>query len=88
MNKVELIRTVSDQTGITRRACRKVLQAALDVIKQTDRTELRGFGVFHLGIRPGHTWQTHWNDDGGVKPDKVTLRFKQSKINTKRRRVV
>lgn len=71
MNKQDLVKHVSTITDTPRDVCRRIIESALYAIMQADRTELRGFGVFHyvavkqVGVRAG---------DLPV----VKLRFKQS----------
>ncbi len=58
MNKTELIAAVAEKSGLTRKDAEKAVTAALttitDSLKQGDKVQLVGFGVFETRVRPAH----------------------------------
>ena len=65
MNKAELINTVADRTGLSRKDAEKAVSATFEIITgalaQEDRVQLVGFGAFETKTRPariGHNPKT------------------------------
>ena len=65
MNKAELIATVADKAGLSKKDCEKVVNAALDAITEAlvkgEKVQLVGFGAFDVkerGARVGRNPQT------------------------------
>ena len=65
MNKAELITTVADKTGLSKKDSEKAVNAALDTIAETleigEKVQLVGFGVFDVkqrGARVGRNPKT------------------------------
>ena len=58
MNKTELIATVAEKSGLTRKDSEKAVLAALETITETlktgEKVQLVGFGVFETRVRPAH----------------------------------
>ncbi len=58
MNKTELIAAVAEKSGLSRKDAEKSITAALSIItdslKQGEKVQLVGFGVFETRIRPAH----------------------------------
>ena len=59
MNKTELIASLSNKTGITKKDAGEVVGALIDVIKETlnagEKVQLVGFGTFEVKERPART---------------------------------
>ena len=55
MNKTELIATVAEKSGITKKDAERVVNAALDTITASliagDKVQLSGFGIFEVKQR-------------------------------------
>ena len=65
MNKAELIKAVSEKTGLSKKDSEKAVNAALDTITETleigEKVQLVGFGVFDVkerGVRIGRNPKT------------------------------
>lgn len=58
MNKTELIAAVAEKSGLSRKDAEKAITAALatitDSLKQGEKVQLVGFGVFETRVRPAH----------------------------------
>ncbi len=59
MTKVELVNSVSEKTGLTKKDSEKALAAVLDsvteALKSGDKVSLVGFGTFEVRNRPART---------------------------------
>lgn len=58
MNKTELIAAVAKKSGLDRKNSEKAIAAALEIITETlkngEKVQLVGFGVFETRTRPAH----------------------------------
>ena len=58
MNKTELIAAVAENSGLSRKDAEKAITSALTIItetlKQGEKVQLVGFGVFETRVRPAH----------------------------------
>ncbi len=65
MNKTEVIESVADKTGLSKKDCEKAVNAFMDTIvlalRRNDKVQMIGFGSFEVKNRPermGHNPRT------------------------------
>lgn len=83
MTKKEIVRTISEETGLTQLKTKEVVQktfdSIVDVLLQEGRVELRNFGVFEIKrrfARPGRNPKT---GEAVEVPDRWVVTFKPGK---------
>ena len=83
MTKKEIVKTISDKTGIPQIQIKEIVQLTLDGIVETllqeGRVEIRDFGVFQVKSRKARTAR---NPRTGLRldvPEKFTVAFKPGK---------
>lgn len=83
MNKAQLIKTISTETGLTKAECTRVINAFIKTvensIKKNDDVSLVGFGSFcvrKMGIRVGRDFKTKKSIS---IPPRKSVRFKPGK---------
>ncbi|GIW96983.1 MAG: hypothetical protein KatS3mg111_0316 [Pirellulaceae bacterium] len=83
MAKKEIVRTISDQTGLTQQEVKRVVQLTLENIIETlisdGRVELRNFGVFEIKYRRPRKAR---NPQTGMQvdvPERLVVAFKPGK---------
>jgi nucleoid DNA-binding protein len=83
MTKKEIVRTISDDMGLTQTKTKEIVQKTFDAIIETlaidGRVELRNFGVFEVKKRASRTAR---NPRTGVQvkvPEKRVVTFKPGK---------
>ena len=83
MNKTELIATVSDKTGATRKDTEQILSTILDVIGDElaagGRVQLVGFGAFEVKARAERIGRNPRTKEEIVIPATVAPAFKAGK---------
>lgn len=56
MNKTELIEKIAEGSGLSKAACKKAIDAAIDAVRDAlvagDKVALVGFGTFSVAERP------------------------------------
>lgn len=83
MNKAELVEEVADQTGITRKVARNVVDIVTETIKDTlsngERVIFLGFGTFQVRQRKERKGINPRTKEALTIPAKKVPKFKASK---------
>ena len=84
MNKTELIATVAQSTGISKKDVERVVSAALDSITDTliqgERVQLAGFGSFEVKTREARVGRNPRTKEAMEIPASKSPVFKPSKL--------
>ena len=83
LTKKEIVRSISEETGLTQSAIREIVQktfdSVLDSLANGQRVELRNFGVFDLKVRAARQARNLSTGDSVQVPEKIVVAFKPSK---------
>ena len=83
MNKTELIASVAEKSGITKKDAERVINAALDTITATllagDKVQLSGFGIFEVKQREARIGRNPRTKEAIEIPASKQPAFKASK---------
>ena len=83
MTKADLVRIVSDETGIIRKdvalAVDAFLEAVKDALKDGSHIEIRGFGTYKLKRRMKRIGRNPKTEEKVVVPERVVPTFKFSR---------
>ena len=84
MTKKEIVKTISDETGLNQQQIKQVVQKTFDSIVQTlveeGRIELRNFGVFQVRRRAARKARNPRTGRQVEVPEKFVVSFKPGKI--------
>ena len=84
MTKKEIVKTISDKTGLTQLEIKKVVQLTFDGIVETlleeGRVELRDFGVFQVKKRKARKARNPRTGHQVDVPEKLVVTFKPGKL--------
>ena len=89
MTKKEIVKTISDEIGLTQLKTKEIVQKTFDAIVETlvedHRIELRNFGVFQPRLTKPRVGRNP-NEPGSsfVIPPRATVKFKAGKIMRQR----
>lgn len=88
MTKKEIVKTISDQIGMTQLRTKEIVQKTFDAIVETlveeGRIELRNFGVFEVKRRAARKARNPRTGDKVEVPEKFVVTFKPGKEMEKR----
>lgn len=88
MTKKEIVKTISDQIGMTQLRTKEIVQKTFDAIVETlveeGRIELRNFGVFEVKRRAARKARNPRTGDKVDVPEKFVVTFKPGKEMEKR----
>jgi nucleoid DNA-binding protein len=88
VTKKEIVKTISDETGLNQQQIKKVVQKTFDSIVQTlveeGRIELRNFGVFQVRPRAARKARNPRTGRQVEVPEKFVVSFKPGKIMEER----
>ncbi len=83
MTKKEIVKTISDQIGLTQLKTKEIVQKTFDAIVETlvidGRIELRNFGVFEVKKRAARKARNPRTGDKVLVPEKFVVTFKPGK---------
>ena len=83
LTKKEIVRSISEETGLTQAAVREIVQRTFDTVMNSlakgERVELRNFGVFDLKVRAARLGRNLSTGDSVPVPEKIVVAFKPSK---------
>lgn len=83
MTKKDIVRTISDEVGLTQQKTKKIVQRTFDSIIETlvreGRIELRNFGVFEVKLRAARRARNPRTGDEVIVPEKHVVTFKPGK---------
>ncbi len=83
MTKKEIVRTISEQIGLTQLRTKEIVQKTFDAIVDTlvkdGRIELRNFGVFEVKRRASRKARNPRTGDKVFVPEKFVVTFKPGK---------
>ncbi len=83
MTKKDIVRTISDEVGLTQQQTKKIVQRTFDSIIETlvreGRIELRNFGVFEVKPRAARRARNPRTGDEVIVPEKHVVTFKPGK---------
>ncbi|QEF98854.1 DNA-binding protein HU [Stieleria maiorica] len=83
MTKKDIVRTISDEVGLTQQQTKKIVQRTFDSIIETlvreGRIELRNFGVFEVKPRAARRARNPRTGDEVIVPEKYVVTFKPGK---------
>ncbi|MCC9602053.1 integration host factor subunit beta [Stieleria sp. JC731] len=83
MTKKDIVRTISDEVGLTQQQTKKIVQRTFDSIIDTlvrdGRIELRNFGVFEVKPRASRRARNPRTGDEVIVPEKHVVTFKPGK---------
>ena len=83
MTKKEIVRTISDEIGLTQLKTKEIVQKTFDAIVETlvadGRIELRNFGVFEVKRRAPRKARNPRTGDNVFVPEKFVVTFKPGK---------
>ena len=84
MNKTELIASVAEKSGITKKDAERVINAALDTVTaelvKGGRVQLSGFGIFEVKAREARVGRNPRTKEAVEIPATKTPVFKASKV--------
>lgn len=84
MTKKEIVKTISDETGLNQQQIKTIVQKTFDAIVQTlvdeGRIELRNFGVFQVRTRAARKARNPRTGRQVEVPEKFVVTFKPGKI--------
>ena len=89
MTKKEIVKTISEEIGMTQLKTMEIVQKTFDAIVETlvdeKRIELRNFGVFEVKMRKARIGRNPNNPEKDVPiPPRAVVKFKQGKIMRER----
>jgi nucleoid DNA-binding protein len=88
VTKKEIVRTISEEIGLTQLKTKEIVQKTFDAIVRTlvdeRRIELRNFGVFEVKRRASRKARNPRNGDKVFVPEKYVVTFKPGKEMDKR----
>ena len=83
MTKKEIVRTISEEIGLTQLQTKEIVQKTFDAIIDTlvkeKRIELRNFGVFEVKVRAPRKARNPRTGDKVFVPEKFVVTFKPGK---------
>ena len=83
MTKKEIVKTISDEIGLTQLKTKEIVQKTFDAIVETlveeRRIELRNFGVFEVKKRAARMARNPRTGDKVYVPEKFVVTFKPGK---------
>lgn len=83
MTKKEIVKTISDEIGLTQLKTKEIVQKTFDAIVETlveeRRIELRNFGVFEVKQRAARKARNPRTGDKVFVPEKFVVTFKPGK---------
>ena len=83
MTKKEIVKTISDEIGLTQLKTKEIVQKTFDAIIDTlvtdGRIELRNFGVFEVRKRAARNARNPRTGDKVEVPEKLVVTFKPGK---------
>ena len=83
VTKKEIVRTISEETGLTQLDAKKIVQktldAIVDVLVKEERIELRNFGVFEVKRRAARKARNPRTGEKVFVPEKFVVTFKPGK---------
>lgn len=83
MTKKDIVRTISEETGLTQQQTKDIVQRTFDAIIEClaheRRIELRNFGVFEVKLRGARTARNPRTGEKVEVPDKYVVTFKSGK---------
>jgi nucleoid DNA-binding protein len=83
VTKKDIVRTISDEVGLTQQQTKKIVQRTFDSIIDTlvkeGRIELRNFGVFEVKPRAARRARNPRTGDEVIVPEKHVVTFKPGK---------
>ena len=83
MTKKEIVKTISDEIGLTQLKTKEIVQKTFDAIVETlveeHRIELRNFGVFEVKKRAARKARNARTGDKVYVPEKYVVTFKPGK---------
>ena len=83
VTKKDIVRTISDEIGLTQQQTKKIVQRTFDSIIETlvreGRIELRNFGVFEVKTRAARRARNPRTGDEVIVPEKHVVTFKPGK---------
>ncbi len=83
LTKKEIVRSISEETGLPQSAVREIVQKTLNTMMNSlakgERVELRNFGVFDLKVRAARLGRNLSTGDSVAVPEKIVVAFKPSK---------
>jgi len=83
MTKKEIVKTISDEIGLTQLKTKEIVQKTFDAIVETlvseGRIELRNFGVFEVKKRAARKARNPRTGDKVLVPEKYVVTFKPGK---------
>lgn len=88
MTKKEIVKTISDETGLNQQQIKKIVQKTFDSIiatlEEEGRIELRNFGVFQVRPRAARKARNPRTGKQVEVPEKFVVSFKPGKIMEER----
>lgn len=88
MTKKEIVRTISEEIGLTQFQTKEIVQKTFNVIVETlvegGRIELRNFGVFEVKRRAPRKARNPRTGDKVFVPEKHVVTFKPGKVMEQR----
>ena len=92
MTKKEIVKTISDEIGLTQLKTKEIVQKTFDAIVETlvedGRIELRNFGVFEVKKRAARKARNPRTGDKVFVPEKLVVTFKPGKEMEERVRLM
>ncbi len=83
MTKKDIVKTISDEIGLTQLKTKEIVQKTFDAIVRTlvaeERIELRNFGVFEVKMRASRKARNPRTGDKVFVPEKYVVTFKPGK---------
>ena len=83
MTKKEIVRTISDEIGLTQLQTKEIVQKTFNAIVETlvseRRIELRNFGVFEVKRRAARKARNPRTNEKVIVPEKFVVTFKPGK---------
>ena len=83
MTKKDIVRTISDEVGLTQQQTKKIVQrtfdSIIDALVRDGRIELRNFGVFEVKPRAARRARNPKTGDEVIVPEKHVVTFKPGK---------
>ncbi len=88
MTKKEIVKTISDEIGLTQLKTKEIVQKTFDAIVETlveeRRIELRNFGVFEVKKRAARKARNPRTGDKVYVPEKFVVTFKPGQVMQQR----
>ena len=88
MTKKEIVKAVSDETGLNQLQIKEIVQRTFDAIIRTleedGRIELRNFGIFQVRTRAARTARNPKTGREVAVPEKFVVSFKPGKVMEQR----